>query len=246
MNRLDVLWIFCLAMTTPLLAAWSPDYLNRPVKTAALQASDYIALQNKMIQYLENSWCSKEKVTLLMDLVILEKPQVCVEIGAFTGSSVLPVAAALKYNGEGEIYAVDAWSNQEATRGMANNDPNKQWWTDLNMQGVLNAYHYNIAQWNANTTCKTLQVPSNIAVNSLPAIDLLHMDGNYSREGSCEDVLLYLPKVKIGGYILFTNINWYVNEQATRMNAFSALLDSCEIIAFIDERSTYLLRKIGN
>lgn len=59
-----------------------------------------------------------------MDVVYTTRPGVCVEIGAFTGSSVLPVAATLKYLGAGKIFAIDAWSNEEAVRYLSPNDPN--------------------------------------------------------------------------------------------------------------------------
>ena len=238
-----IFYIIFFYTVLPLTADWSPYFLDRSISLSDIQKSDYIELQNKIIKILENSWCSKEKTMLLMDLVVLEKPQVCVEIGAFTGSSILPVAAALKYNKSGEIYAIDAWSNREATFGMTN-DEAKAWWSQLNMTAVRDAYYHNIKHYKVESFCKTLHAPSNVAVNSLPSIDFLHIDGNYSCETSYEDVQLYLPKVKIGGYILFTNLHWIVEGKITRMKAFSRLLDFCEILAFIDDRSTYLLRKL--
>ena len=40
------------------------------------------------------------------------------------------------------------------------------------------------------------------AISQVQRIDFLHLDGNFSEEGSTLDCRLYLPKVIPGGYVL--------------------------------------------
>ena len=53
-----------------------------------------------------------------MDLVVLLQPEVCVEIGVFTGYSFLPIVTTLAFLDAGSAYAIDPWSNAEAVRGI--------------------------------------------------------------------------------------------------------------------------------
>ena len=55
----------------------------------------FIDLENHIFDYTKNSWCSEEKAKLILELVVLTKPNVCVEIGAFTGSCTVPMLAGL-------------------------------------------------------------------------------------------------------------------------------------------------------
>src|SRR5690348_4614810 len=99
---------------SPLHSDWDPEYCFPDDDISVLDDFIFKNLKEDMVSCLKNSWCSKEKIQLLMDLVYMTKPEVCVEIGAFTGSSVLPVAATLKYLQHGTMIAIDAWSNAEA------------------------------------------------------------------------------------------------------------------------------------
>jgi len=56
-------------------------------------------------------WCSLEKATKLINCIADIKPDLCVEIGVFGGSSFIPQALAIKENGKGEIVGIDPWSN---------------------------------------------------------------------------------------------------------------------------------------
>lgn len=77
---------------------------------------EFDSLKTSVYKYLTNSWVSQEKAQLLMELIFLTKPQICVDIGSFNGSSALPVAATLKHIKNGKIYLIEAWSNEEAVK----------------------------------------------------------------------------------------------------------------------------------
>ena len=201
-------------------------------------------LKNKVSDYLVNSWCSKEKASLLMDLILIEKPETCVEIGVFTGSTLLPVAATLKYIEHGNVFAIDPWSNEESIRNLSENDPNRTWWSQVDMTEVLRIFSQMNQEWELEPYCNVLQYTSEEAVNDIESIDFIHFDGNYSEKSSLQDILLYLPKVKENGHILLSNVLISADGVHPKTEALFALFDCCEIIAELEGGNAYLFKKI--
>lgn len=192
-------------------SSWNPDYLisasliegnNQNI----LKNTEFQDLKKQVLKYLENSWCSQEKTNLIMDFLVLEQPKICVEIGVFSGDSLLPIAAIIKYLNQGIVYAIDPWSNAESIRNMIDQDPNKQWWSEVDMNYVYKCYQDRIQTWALAPYITTLRQASERAVHHIGQIDFIHMDGNYTRESALNDALLYLPKLKKGGCILFSNL----------------------------------------
>ncbi|NGX37502.1 MAG: hypothetical protein K1000chlam2_00658 [Chlamydiae bacterium] len=148
-------------------------------------------------------WCSKEKAEILMDFIHETKPDVCVEIGAFGGSTSFPIASALRFNNQGILYAIDAWDNQAAIEGLDANDPNLAWWVSLDMGSIYKQFVDKMTARKLNTWYRPISKRSEQAVNlfSDGVIDLLYIDGNFSSQGSLQDTVLYFSKVKKGGYI---------------------------------------------
>jgi hypothetical protein len=241
--------VFCfsvLASYNLLHANWEPEESFMDFDSSALNTLnnvDFKSLKLHVTNALKGSWCSEEKTNLLMDLVYLTQPEVCVEIGAFTGSSVLPVVATLKLLTHGKIYAIDAWSNEEAVKYLTDNDPNKTWWSTIDMKVVRDIFDQMAITWDISPYCTTIQEPSEKAVSNLPEIDFLHLDGDYSEAGSLRDVELYLQKVKSGGYILLSNLFVIVNNTQPKLKAFCTLFDSCEMICEIEHDNAVLFRK---
>lgn len=226
-----------------LQAEWEPAYCLPDDDLTGLDNPEFKKLKVSVEQELEKSWCSKEKINLLMDLVCVTKPQVCVDIGACTGSSVLPVAAALKMNRRGKVFAVDAWSNEVVTRYLDQDDPNRAWWSQVDMQAVLSAFRSMVKTYGFELCCTEMKMSSLEAANQLQQIDFINFDGDYSEKGSVADVEALLPRVKKGGYILLSNLFIMVKGKAPKMKAFSLLFDSCEMICEIERDHAVLFRK---
>lgn len=231
-----------LLCSTPTFADWNPDYLEN-VDTSVLTNPDYQSIKKSVLKEVEGSWCSQEKAGLMMDLVLLTRPEVCVEIGAWTGSSVLPVARTLRFLKSGKIYAIDAWSNAVATRYWDDNDPNKPWWSTVNMKQIHKTFQNMITSWKLEKYCKEIVLPSEEAVNYVNSIDFLHLDGDYSEKGSMEDVTLYFPKVRSGGYILISHLFTMINGKQPKLKSFVKLLEECEIVCEIERDNAILFRK---
>ena len=196
-------------------------------------------LKGRVIKHLANSWCSAQKAEMMMDVVFAIRPQVCVEIGVFNGSSVLPVAATLRHLNAGCIYAIDAWSNNEAIKHMPATDPNFGWWSQVNMDNAKNKFTSLIKEWNLQSCCCVIHETSEFAVQRIPEIDFLHLDGNFCEEDALMDVEIFLPRVKSGGYILLSNLFQVVDNQHTKMSSMWKLFDECEIIYEIDNSALF-------
>lgn len=234
--------IFLLVIPCAAFSGWNPEYLDN-VDLSLIKNSNYAELKNKMLFSLEGTWCSQEKATLLMDLTALTKPDVCVEVGAGLGYSLAPVGAALELIGNGTVYAIDAWSNEIATRYWSDDDPNKGPWSTVDMEAIHNIFQNTVATWNFKDRCVEIPLPSEEAAFCVDKIDFLHFDGDYSERGALEDVMHYLPRVKSGGYVLLSNIFTAVNGKLPKMKAFVSLLEACEVVCEIEEDNVFLLKK---
>ena len=227
-------------------AKWNPKSCSSDKNvrlTKCLNDSKFKRLKKVVKRSIAKSWCTEEKANLLMDLVFIQEPKVCVEIGAFTGSTILPIATTLKYIKQGQVYAIDAWSNSEATKYLIPEDPNKAWWLKVDMEEAYNTYKKRLVTWQLKPQCKTLRCAAKKAVHRIKKIDFLHLDGDYSEKGSMQDVTLYIPKVRSGGYILLSNILMRVKNEFTKLEAFSKLFETCEMVCEIENGNTVLLRK---
>lgn len=212
--------------------------------SASYQDQEFELLKVRVQKALINSWCSPQKADLLMDLVAEHRPQICVEVGAFTGSSILPVAAALDHFHCGKVYAIDAWSNSIAIQRLAEGDLNKPWWAQVDMCAVHNVFKTLINTWNLEKVCVELPYPSQEAVKYIPdSIDILHLDGDYSEEGALQDVIDYLPRVRPGGYILLSNFYMMIKREQPKVKAFCLICESCDVIKTIENDNVVLFRK---
>lgn len=185
-------------------------------------------------------WCSKEKALSFIDLVLEVKPQVCAEIGVFGGASLLPVACALKHLEQGVIVAIDPWDKLECIRYL---DPDKdtkdlRWWAHQNLDHIYFGFISILRQFELEKICILLRATSKKASKVIGPIDILHIDGNHYANVAMEDVLLYLPKVRSGGYIWFNDATW-----ATLQPAIKVLSESCDIIKTVDNGNCVLFRK---
>jgi len=185
-------------------------------------------------------WCSIEKALHFIDLVIETKPAVCVELGAFGGKSVYPVAAALRLIGEGIVIAVDPWDRFECIKyyDPVKDEASLRWWGKLNIDFIYSSFLHMLQRFNLEGYVETLRKTSEEAEPEIEEIDIIHMDGNHSKLVSSLDVILYLPKVKKGGYIWMNDATW-----ADRLEAVQLLKEACDVVKAIDNGNCILFRK---
>ena len=221
---------------------WNPEELELS-GLEILQENGYLKKKSKVLSELRGNSCTADKAKLLMDFVSLARPRVCVEIGVYAGGSAIPILAALKCTNSGVLYAVDSWSILESVKNINKEDPNLVRLQHSNVRGAKVHFLRLVKSWKVQKYCKVVSVSSERAVTKIPDIDFLHIDGNYSELSSLEDVKNYLPKVKIGGHILLSNIYIMVNGKQPKLKALSYLHRKCELVCEIEEGHAALFRK---
>ncbi len=85
--------------------------------------------------------------------------------------------------------------------------------------------------------CHIIINTSKSAAPQIKTIDILHIDGNHCDESAYIDVIKYVPKVKIGGYIWFDG--W-----STATNAFEYIKKTCYVEKVVDNGRCILLKKM--
>lgn len=192
-----------------------------------------------------HGWCTIEKAKKFAQIINESKPELCVEIGVFGGASLIPQALALKANKKGKIYGIDPWTTGSALEEMIHED-HKKWWGELNLENIYQSCFQKLKQLELMNHCELIKDKSENVYNKFQneSIDLLHIDGNHSEALSYKDAVLYLPKVKKNGYIMFDDIWWTEKDNyVTTRKAIVHLLEKCDKIELING-DCMLLQKI--
>lgn len=153
-------------------------------------------------------WASQEKMRDMADLVLHEKPVLCVEVGIFGGRSALPVLEALRINGSGKLIAIDPYDNKAAGSG-TQNEVDSWWWTqdlkkfrDQFLSAVraaeLEPYLEFWEEWSDTGLAKLAD----------ESVDFAHQDGNHSPEVSLADARVLWAKLKPGAAFWMDDCNW--------------------------------------
>lgn len=175
-------------------------------------------------------WCNSEKAECLMDFLYKRQDHsfLCVEIGTFGGSTSFPIISTLKYFKKGHLYTIDAWNHENALEGLTKNDPNYLWWSNVNFEFLKDNFKEQLSSLNLSEWCTIIHDSSSMAVNNFKdnSIDMLFIDGNFSEIGSFQDLILYFPKVKKGGYIWLNDANSF-----SKRSSIGFLIEKCDFIA---------------
>jgi len=200
-------------------------------------------LKNEVVRdlYTIPGWCSKEKALNFIDLVLEVRPQVCVEIGVYGGRSIFPVAKALKFLGQGIAIGIDSWDRIDCMKYLDTvvEDPlHADAWGRTDLDSIYRSYLDMISRHNLEKYCETRKLSSEKAASTIDVIDILYIDGNHSEIISVQDVRLYLPKVRYGGYIWLNDSKW-----RSLGAAYYLLSQSCDVVLLIDNENCVLFRK---
>lgn len=180
--------------------------------------ADWKQYKNQVLFYQDNipGWCCQEKAECMMDLIYEVKPEICIEIGVFGGSSIYPTASALKFLNQGIVYAIDPWNTADCLEGYVSDDPDYLWWSSVNLENVYLDFINMLDRWELRPYCMVMRTTGLKALNQFAdeSIDILHIDGNHTEDAALSDAQIYLPKVKKGGYIWFDDVNWPTTHKA--------------------------------
>ncbi|HVC19666.1 MAG TPA: class I SAM-dependent methyltransferase [Vicinamibacterales bacterium] len=155
-------------------------------------------------------WCSPEKAALMMDLVNEHRLRTCVDVGAFGGSSCLPLAEAVKYRGEGTLYAIDAWRVETAVDGWDRGTVDYRWWSALDFESLYTGFQELLVRRELTERCFVMRMHSRKAATRFAerSIHFIHLDGNHHENAFMADVQAFYPKVRDGGLLLINDANW--------------------------------------
>lgn len=185
-----------------------------------------------------SGWCSEEKANVMMDVIKRNKCRYCIEIGVFSGKSLLPIARAVQYNEGSVVYAIDAWDTETAIKGLKPANPNYGWWKQIDFDHL---YHETINIMNQNGLIPYCHFMKNSSENVLSlfgdgTIDFIHFDGNHDVQSTFSDVTGYYPKIKNGGFIVLNDPNWLSSK-----DALVFLLEKTDLISPFSPNATYYL-----
>jgi predicted O-methyltransferase YrrM len=199
----------------------APFHSAYATKSVQADICQTLILKRNVFQAMERleGWCSLDKASILIDLVLALKPHVVVEIGVFGGKSLVPMAYALKHNQRGKIYGIDPWVASISAEGMT--PEHAEWWNSIDHEQIMQTLITRITEFELNDYTQLLRETSKDAKIS-KKIDLLHIDGNHSAETSYFDVTKWVPLVRSGGIIIFDDLDW-----DTTVNAVEWLNTHC-------------------
>jgi predicted O-methyltransferase YrrM len=178
-------------------------------------------------------WCTKQKASVLMDIIIRSRPQIVVEIGVWGGKSLVPMASALEAIGSGKIYGIDPWDPQ-ASIECTLEEPNIQFWGSADHKAIKNQLVSKIHQFGLQNHVELIEDKSE-NVPPIENIDVLHIDGNHSDTTSFLDVTKWVPYVKKGGWIIFDDMTWHENDILTTSRAVEWLDEHCQKIGVFSD-----------
>ena len=202
--------------------------------------SEFLKNEHKKIL----GWCDEDKAQKFYDIITESKAKLCVEIGVFGGSSLIPQALAMKDNNGGIVVGIDPWTNDAALEDMET-DESKKWWSKIDLDEIYKNFIGQLKNYKVDSFCKIYRDKSENVINEFEdeSIDVLHIDGNHCENTSYKDSFNYLPKVKKGGYVFFDDIFW--SEDGMKIStekSFNYLKKYCETECII-ENNCLVLKK---
>lgn len=159
-------------------------------------------------------WCDVEKGFQIGKLVIDSKPQRIAEIGVFEGKSTLALAYSCKLVGGGSVYAIDSWKKEDCVDDEVL--ANQEWWSKLDLDGHYEAFVRHCVRAEVVRHIQFCRMSSWDASRYLPDMDMVHIDANHAEWPSTSDVVNWLPKLKVGGYMIMDDVNWESTQTAIR------------------------------
>jgi predicted O-methyltransferase YrrM len=205
---------------------------------------DWNAYQYEVLKEKQHfpGWCPDEKAKHIMNLLLSNNSEVCVELGVFGGSSFFPMTSVLAFKKQGTAYAVDPWSNEACLEGYEEkSDDHHKYWGTVNLVKIMNLFIEGMRKNGLDGVYKIMKMTSAQAYVHFEneSIDFIHIDGNHSEQSAIFDVEHWLPKVKKGGIICFDDAWWKSTQPAIKI-----MLKQCDIMKESSPKWQYIfLRK---
>lgn len=184
-----------------------------------------------------SGWCKPEKAQALVETILSRKPKLCVELGVFGGSSLIPQALAMKDLGEGRVVGIDPWKTDAALEEM-HDDRNIEWWAKQDLESVYRHCEANIKHYGVEKFCSLIRDKAEnvVATFADESIGMLHIDGNHAELPAYKDATMWLPKLEPGGIIFFDDVWWTDgHDTPTTRKAIVYLQEHCTKIRLVHD-----------
>lgn len=139
------------------------------------------------------AWGFLDQLTVLHAAASLARPRRYLEIGVFRGRSLAVVASAAP---EAELYGFDMWVQGYA--GLENVGP------DLVREQLRRVGHRGRVELVSGSSHET--VPAFLAAHPDLSFDLVTVDGDHTEAGARRDLETVLPRVAVGGVLVFDDL----------------------------------------
>lgn len=160
-------------------------------------------------------WCTEQKALTLASMIVALRPKVVVEIGVWSGSSLIPMALAAKALGDWmdpmsrkpvscRVVAIDPW---DPVASAQNQLPiNAEWWGKAPHEWAYTTFLERLEKFEVGGVVEVIRAKSDDALP--PAgVGLLHCDGNHG-EQAIADVHRFAPNVRVGGMVVLDDFYW--------------------------------------
>jgi predicted O-methyltransferase YrrM len=178
---------------------------------------EIMALAAKSVEH--SGWCSPLKAAMLaaitLDLAEI-RPIVAVEIGVWTGSSLIPILLGVRQTGSGIVHAIDAWSPSVSVRNEA--PANQTWWGSVDHDDALRRFRERLDAYEVARFCEIHRAESGACDLSKicrraesaadpSTIDLLHIDGSHTDQ-AIMDVRRFGTAIRPHGILVMDDVGW--------------------------------------
>lgn len=152
-----------------------------------------------------NGWCTLEKAKALAGMVLATRPAIVVEIGVWSGKSLLPMALACQDVNHGKVIGIDPYSPAASVEGQTG--AHAEWWNNpAGHEAMFDLFRSLVKQFALENRVELWQMKSDDA-DAPDGIGLLHIDGNHS-EQAARDVAHFGPRVVPGGFVVLDDLHW--------------------------------------
>jgi hypothetical protein len=158
--------------------------------------------------------CSVSKGYLMAWLIRKYQITSSLDIGVYRGRSLISQAVAHQEYTDGMAYGVDPWIDSEARE---NDNPDlreaiNKFIDTTNFSAIYEGVAALILKLNLGQNCTLVRATSCDAIRYFErkriTFGLIHIDGNHDSDRVMEDISLYLPRLRRGGFILMDDVSW--------------------------------------
>ena len=152
------------------------------------------------------------KARIMASLIISHELKRTVEIGVYRGGTLFPQAIAQKHVG-GIAIGIDPYSADEAKQL-----DNREFWDPVDLDSTVSNINWGsmyqdvldtIERHDLGHCCRIMRMTSDQAANLIePGVDMVHIDGNHDYVKVESDIKNYVPKLRVGGFLVMDDISW--------------------------------------